>query len=661
MSGMENSLVTILILVEKLFILLIFAFYAFSLGITTKIKQINILRNIFIVLIVRDILFEIFNLQAIKNIIPVVNWGTVIMLISNIGVIFIYVLWVNSYVKQKSMVITFILMNTIILALVGLHDFYLKFFNTAKGYVYFTVILINIFYFFASTNKLTTHHKEGLEITTRTRILLVFLLGVFNLLYYAFMNNIIFSHAFLLPMSYFVHFYILFNYYKIANEHKDYLINTLTSERESLFEFMQQIGSAMIERIDLDKIFNLIIKATVKNTNADAGTILMVNEQESTLHVRVVEGLYPPIYNVPDVVRVKTNTLVSYFESTPIKIGETVLGEAAKEGSAIFIETTTDDARMQHNNKVDTLSYISSLIAVPLIINKKVMGIVSVIKRNRNQFFSENDYRHVRTFGEYASINIDNLLQYIELIEKREIERELGIAAEIQRKLIPISIPQLPSVDLAVFSKPAHGISGDYYDIFKLDEKKLGLIVCDVAGKGVPAALVMIMIRSIVRLIASPNRDVATTVRWINLGITGRLDIDHYATLCFLTFDSEKREILYSNAAHHPILLYRQKTNKFIQIDTEGLPIGIERKAKYIQKKIPVESGDIFIVYTDGIIEAMNPQGDQYALKSLQKVVSRSIQLPAKEMIEAIKKDIDNFVDTRRQFDDQTLVILKIA
>jgi sigma-B regulation protein RsbU (phosphoserine phosphatase) len=247
------------------------------------------------------------------------------------------------------------------------------------------------------------------------------------------------------------------------------------------------------------------------------------------------------------------------------------------------------------------------------------------------------------------------------LIEKREIERELGIAAEIQRKLIPLSIPQVPSVDLAVFSKPAHGISGDYYDIFKLDEKKLGLIVCDVAGKGVPAALVMIMIRSIVRLISSPKRDVATTVRWINLGITGRLDIDHYATLCFLIYDSDRREIYYSNAAHHPMLLYRQKTNKFIQIDTEGLPIGVERRAKYIQKKILVESGDIFIVYTDGIIEAMNPQGDQYALKSLQKVVLKSIQLSAKEMIDAIKKDIDTFVDTRRQFDDQTLVILKIA
>jgi sigma-B regulation protein RsbU (phosphoserine phosphatase) len=294
------------------------------------------------------------------------------------------------------------------------------------------------------------------------------------------------------------------------------------------------------------------------------------------------------------------------------------------------------------------------------VVRQRVLGVLSVLKRVEGSFLEERDFQHLTTLAEYASITIDNLYTYVEVLEKREFEREVDIAAQIQQKLLPAQLPEMESAAIAVYNKPAKGVSGDYYDVFRLGADKLGMAICDVAGKGIPAALVMVMIRSILHLIISPDRDAAATLGWINRGITGRIDLDHFATVAVLIYDQKRREIEYSNAAHLPLLVYRQKTGSTFKVDTEGLPIGIEKDARYQLKRFPLETGDVILLCTDGIIEAMNPAGQQYGVAGVRRMLEKGAVLPPEELVGAIREDLGRFVGTARQHDDQTLLVMKV-
>jgi len=361
---------------------------------------------------------------------------------------------------------------------------------------------------------------------------------------------------------------------------------------------------------------------------------------------------------VPPLARVNTTALKKHFLETPIPIGETLLGEAVKRGEPILIRDARQDLRMAGNREDDIL-FISSIIAIPLVVSKRVLGVISTLKRAENQFFQDEDFLHLKTFAEYASITIDNLYTYMEVLEKRQMEREVDIAAEIQQKLLPSGVPELRAASLAVHSQPARGVSGDYYDVLPLDQDKVALVVCDVAGKGIPAAMVMVMIRSITHLLVSPRLEAAAILTGINRGITGRIDVDHFATIGLLIYDQAKRQVVYANAAHLPLLLYRASAGKLLRVDAEGLPIGVEREGRYTQRRFNLEHGDILILCTDGVLEAMNAKGEQYGLRRLTQAVEANAGRPAQEMVEAIRDDLQRHSAGERLHDDQTLMLLR--
>jgi sigma-B regulation protein RsbU (phosphoserine phosphatase) len=186
------------------------------------------------------------------------------------------------------------------------------------------------------------------------------------------------------------------------------------------------------------------------------------------------------------------------------------------------------------------------------------------------------------------------------------------------------------------------------------------LLVCDVAGKGIPAAMVMIMIRSITHLLVSPRLEAAATLTGINRGITGRIDVDHFATIGLCIYDQANRQAVYANAAHLPLLVYRASSSKLLRVDAEGLPIGVEREGKYGQRRFDLERGDILILCTDGILEAMSPKSEQYGLKRLADMVQAASSLPASGLVEAIRADIEKHTAGARQHDDQTLLVLRV-
>ena len=473
-------------------------------------------------------------------------------------------------------------------------------------------------------------------------------------------NTIGVAYALLLSMSYIFHIHFLYRYQVYFDALEDSSRRSTNEYIRQIFNFLQTIGSAMKERSEIERVLDLSVKSIAENTSASSGAIFLIDEYDDVLTLKARHGYFPPPFPVPRAVRNKIGGVEKYLESAKIKLGETIFGEVAQSGESRYIRSVAEDSRMEQNTRRDELS-MSSIIVIPFIVLQRVFGVLGLVKRDEGDFFSENDFDRAKLFTDYVSLILENLFTYIELLEKQEIEREVGIAADIQTKLLPKLLPKIKNAGVSAYSIPARGVSGDYYDIIPLREGKIAMVICDVAGKGVPASLVMVMIRTIIHLIASSSRSTAQIVSWINKGIAGKIDIDRFATLSFFTFDPATGVLQYSNAAHHPAMIYRAAAGSVEQLDTDGLPIGIEHEARYSQRETRLANGDIIMMYTDGVVEAMDSRGRQYEDERLKSIFVDNASLGAEDLVKVIRTDIDAFVGNAKQHDDQTLMLMKMG
>ena len=463
-----------------------------------------------------------------------------------------------------------------------------------------------------------------------------------------------------LPLAMLIHPWALSQWEKAAEDDQARQVATLEKNLGSLFEFMIAIGNAISEKLEMDKVLNFVVKSAVKATNADGGAVFLVDEFEDVLRVKAVDGDFPPPYQVPPKVKLRIKDLATYFQSTPIALNKTIVGECALSRRAIHIRDTRGDQRMVQNSQLDQL-YISSIILVPLMQANKIFGVLAVVSRRGNYLFSTEHFNQIQTFADYTSLTINSLFTYLQLLEKQEMEREVGIAAEIQGQLLPRQLPRVTSISLAAFSLPAKGVSGDYYDIINIRKGQILLAMCDVAGKGIPASLVMVMIRTIIHLVAhQPGMSASRIMDIVNWGIAGKVSLDRFATVALMTYDFNLHRLEYSNAAHHPLLIFRSNTEEFETLDTEGIPIGLEKKTRYHQIDTILLPGDIVVLYTDGIIEAMDERGQQYTLESLQQVIRAHRDLAPEKLKKAIIEDMTTFVGKAKQHDDQTFLLMKV-
>lgn len=463
----------------------------------------------------------------------------------------------------------------------------------------------------------------------------------------------------LLSATYLVHFTVFRMYYvQDALEKKENLQFT-RSYINSVFDFIKNINEALSEHSAVQKVLDFVIASVMENTHADGGVILLYSEEDQKLRVRSISGYYPPPFRVPSIVTQKIGKIDAYFKSKALSLDGTYIGRAAREQSPLYIPHAEKSPEIRELIK-DDINYCSSLILIPLAVSGRLYGVLSIVSRDPEHRFSEQDFERTQVFADYTSLTMDALYNYVELVEKREIEREVEIAGGIQRNLFPRELPSDSHVKISAQTIAARGVSGDYYDIIKLPwDNRLGILVCDVAGKGIPASLVMVMIRTILHLIAGEKNSASQFVSLINRGVAGNVGIERFATLSFLILDPYSGSAEYCNAAHHPLLLYKPSDKSFRQIDSEGVPVGIDSSWDYPQTSFQVEKEDILIFYTDGITEAMNLQDQQFGFERLKKAVVQNADLEPDGLKQGIFDAIEEFVGEASQHDDETLIIVK--
>ncbi len=436
-------------------------------------------------------------------------------------------------------------------------------------------------------------------------------------------------------------------------------IESLNKEIDTIIKLMKEISTIIGSgTLEIDTIIQTIVDNSVKGTNARGGAILLKDPLTNRLIVKYVKGLYPPtkpIKSTPGATLTEA-VIIEKFKSEKITVGEGLLGKVAETGETIYIPEVLKDPDF-----VQTVSdhiLVTSFIAVPLKSKDDVFGVLTVV--DDSKAFLENDVSLLETLGEQAAVTIAQFQMYQEILEKKQAEKEIGVAAEIQSALIPHTFPTSARYDVYGLSIAAKGVGGDYYDYLDFGSDKIVLTMFDVSGKGVPAALIMVMIRSILRTIASLNDDTKDVMSKLNNTIAGEIVEDRYATGFYLLFDAEKGIMSYTNAGHCPLILYRAQTDEFEFLDSEGMPIGIMSGVEYGQNYTIMEKGDIAILYTDGITEAMNIKHEEFGYDRLKEVIRQNKRETARDICNKIIEAIKLFAGNAPQHDDETVLVLKM-
>lgn len=427
---------------------------------------------------------------------------------------------------------------------------------------------------------------------------------------------------------------------------------------DDLYGLLGATGEVLKSGFHLQEVLDALARSVAERTGAEGALVLLAEEdEEGSFVVRSLHGRFAPPFKLPESLPRSEERVSSHLRHARVRAGEGLLGEAAAEGNPLFLPRAGEDPRVVRNGEEDWLR-LSSFMAAPLTLKDRVVGLLA-LARSGGEGFSERDFDRFKLLVSFGSIAVANSFAFLEAAERSDIEREAAIAADIQKTIVPRKLPDLGRLAFSAYTEAAKGVCSDYYDVIRTAPDRCIVAMGDVAGKGVQASLVMVMIRSILHLVTNSTKDLATLLSWLNRGIAGKIDMDHFATLCLLSIDAATGELEFANAAHQPLLVYRRDADAIETVDIKSIPVGVERATEYNAKKLKLRQGDILLLYTDGIVEAMNEGGKQYGRKNLGQALARARDLPPAKIAETIREEVRDFTGRARRHDDQSLLVVK--
>lgn len=467
----------------------------------------------------------------------------------------------------------------------------------------------------------------------------------------------------------------LFHRHVVALRDKN---RSLRRNAQSIFGFLSGVGRSVFSERSPDAVLRSAIDTMVDAADADAG-IAIVTDGEG-YRVCAVNGLFPPPTDVPAIIAQKQGALSQFLYSMRIDRDTPIWGDVLFTGKPRLIARATGDSHYA-KHAVDRVFRVRSVQVLPLKVRGTVLGALSVLRRDRPEEFSQSDFDHARTMADFVAVTLDNYFAYIRMAEGERIQRDIEIAGEIQSKLQATIDSEAGGIESSAVSRPARGVGGDYYDVLQLENGKTAVLICDVSGKGVPAALVMVMVRTIAHLAFQRTDDAGIVLERINEGLNEATAIDRFATASIAVFDPDHDRLSYANAGHHPMLVCVPESPIDVrEVDSDGLPIGIEPDGGYTTTEAPFPPGATAVFYTDGVVEAIDTSKSEYgierttasirsAIESLRRTVGTndgannrsdtSAPLASRVIIDSVVADLDRYVGDTPQHDDITLVVCR--
>lgn len=387
--------------------------------------------------------------------------------------------------------------------------------------------------------------------------------------------------------------------------------------------------------LNLDELLNHIAQSVKTLINYDAFSILEVDARNKVLRHR---------FSLRYDERVRLDT---------VPLGKGITGAAAVAREVVRSDDTLSDPRY-----IPSLPGIRSEVAVPLMVQDRVVGVLNV-ESERFAYFTDEHVRMLTLLAPQIASSVENARLYGELAEReRKIEQDLQAARELQKSLLPPHTPQIEGMEVAIGYRPARILGGDLYDFFEYGHEAALIAFGDVSGKGVAAALYGALVSGLLRTLAFRRREPATLMRMLNDALIERQVEARYLTLLVMSWEPDEMRLTLGNAGALPPLILRG--GEVLNPRIEGVPLGLLPHREYEEVSVKAKSGDIIVMFSDGITDQVNLSGDEYGRERLTKLVEGFGGMGPQAVVDAIFTDLDRFTEDAPAFDDQTLAVFRI-
>jgi serine phosphatase RsbU (regulator of sigma subunit) len=314
------------------------------------------------------------------------------------------------------------------------------------------------------------------------------------------------------------------------------------------------------------------------------------------------------------------------------------------------------------NEKAERLISENVYTIIPMIAKSKVVGLLLFGLKHSGSHFAGKDLELLWAAANQAAISIENARLYTSEVEKQKIERDLDLARKIQQGLLPQCIPDVNGLDICGEMIPAMQVGGDYYDLIRISETKLFVVVGDVSGKGLSASLYMTKLQTMIKLSCTEDKSPKEILVEINKKIYNELDRNWFVTVTLALFDTEKNNLTFCRAGHLPILSASNGTVESYR--TNGLGVGLERgiifEKSLVEEVLPLKPGQTFAFFTDGVTEAMNERNECFGEEELHKILMNKSSARSSDIVCEIWDAVKSFRGSADPSDDMTMVVVKV-
>lgn len=407
---------------------------------------------------------------------------------------------------------------------------------------------------------------------------------------------------------------------------------------------LYQLSQTFSSSLDLDEVLNRVMDEVVVATRAERG-FLMLHDEQGQLVFRAARGMDQHTIQDP-----------------MFQISLSVVHGVARQGQPVLTGDAQVDPRFSMRQSVKLLG-LRSILCVPLRIKERILGTIYVDNRIQAGIFSPDDLELLNAIASSAAIAIENARLYQVAVEKGRLESELQMARQVQLSLLPAEIPVAPGWEFSARWLPARQVAGDYYDFISGPDGQLGMVVADVSDKGMPAALFMALSRSIVRASMDPALSPAGSIQRANRLICQDSTSGMFITLFYALLDLQLGQVSYVNAGHNPALFFqrgkRPGQGAMSRLGRTGMALGVEADAPYEERRLRLNPGDFLVLYTDGVTDALDPQGRSFDMERLESLVLAHREEPAQQIGEALENAIRAFTRQAPVFDDITLLVVR--
>jgi sigma-B regulation protein RsbU (phosphoserine phosphatase) len=405
-----------------------------------------------------------------------------------------------------------------------------------------------------------------------------------------------------------------------------------------LLALISKVGVALLASVTLNETLEQIVALVFEAVPADRCMIMMRDAKSPELKVAVA--------------RLRDRA----GEVGEIRISRSVIDEVVTNGKSVLTSDAQADPRFMGGTVM--LQGVRSVLAVPLGVGANVFGIIYADSPLSDNRFTEDHLKLLTTLASVAAIRVENARLTEEQMERERLEREQQVASEIQQRFLPAAAPQIEGWELQGISFPCYEIGGDYYDFIQREDGRLIVALGDVSGKGTAAALLMSSLHAAIHAQTDTHDSIAATIGAVNRYLVESIPPNRFVTLFYAELDPKKGSLTFLNAGHNPPLIVHAG-GTMEQLAAGGLPLGIMSEAEFREGRTQLRPGDVLVIYSDGVSEAVNPNGEEFGPTRLYEVVARNLDASASGIRDRIESAVTKFCQGTPAADDITLVIVK--